>query len=133
MTLKPFWHRAALLAITMLPAACASFQPGARISLATADGSERYTGERSTGFGGDRVALTSPSGSDCAGELHPTVETATMAPAAFGGVVCEDGRSGILLFSGGPDAPGGQVTGVMQSRDVSGFWGQASLARRGGA
>jgi hypothetical protein len=118
------WRGAVTLAVAaMLPAGCAVVPRGAPVMVATADGAHRYEGSRSQGFGADQVALTSSAGSDCGGDLHPTTETATGLPAAFGGIVCADGESGILLFSGAPSASGGAVSGVMDRRSVNGRWG----------
>lgn len=115
------WLVVAVLA--SLPAGCASIRPGTPVALATADGSARYEGARHRGGGADSVALTSSFGADCEGTLHPTTETATGLPAAFGGIRCEDGRLGMLLFSGAPEGPGGAVEGVMARHSVSGRWG----------
>ena len=122
------WRGGLALAVAaMAPAGCAVGPRGAPVMVATADGAVRYEGARGGGFGADKVALTSSAGSDCGGELHPTTETATDLPAAFGGIVCEDGKSGILLFSGSPAASGGAVSGVMDRRSVAGRWGGGPL------
>lgn len=116
---------AALAALAAVPAGCSTFTPGAPVVVATSDNATRYEGSRSRRFG-DSVSLTSTTGSDCGGDLHPTTETETGRPAAFGGILCEDGVSGILLFSGDPGSDGGLVSGVMRSRPVSGHWGSPS-------
>jgi hypothetical protein len=114
----------ALAVAAMLPAGCAVVGPrGAPVAVATSDGAVRYEGARARGFGADNVTLTASGGGECGGDLHPTTETATGLPAAFGGIVCEDGKSGILLFSGPRAASGGAVSGVMDRRSVSGRWG----------
>ncbi len=95
------------------------------VALATADGSQHYVGERKLGRA-DAVALTSDSGATCAGELLPTEEVETKAPAAYGGVRCDDGRIGVLLFSGASADGGGAVSGVMNRRQVTGGWGSAA-------
>jgi hypothetical protein len=95
------------------------------VALATADGSQHYAGERTPGRA-DAVALTSDSGASCTGELLPTEEVATGTPAAWGGVRCDDGRIGVLLFSGAAADGGGAVSGVMNRRQVSGGWGSAA-------
>lgn len=115
-------RRLVLALLATLPAGCASLGPGAPVSLATADGATRYDGARSRG-GADQVRLRASGGADCAGDLRPTTETATGAPADFGAILCADGTSGILLFSGGADAGGGAVSGIMARRPVSGRWG----------
>lgn len=115
----------ALVAFAVVAAGCSTFTPGAPVVVMTSDNATRYEGERSRRFG-DSVSLTSSSGSDCGGDLHPTTETETGRPAAFGGILCEDGASGILLFSGDPASEGGLVSGVMRSRSVSGHWGSPS-------
>ncbi|TPE53189.1 hypothetical protein [Amaricoccus solimangrovi] len=121
---RAVWRRAvALAAGLMLPAGCASLGPGVPVSVATADGSARYEGERTRGRASDSVALSTQDGADCAGDLRQTKETATGRPAAFGAIHCADGASGILLFSGGPEATGGAVSGVMARRPVRGGWG----------
>jgi hypothetical protein len=104
----------------LLLAGCAS---RAGVVVATTDGSERYVGQRSRGAGSDSVALTSASGADCGGDLVPTTEAGTGRPAAFGGVRCDDGRIGVLLFSEAPDDGGGPVSGVIDRRSVEGRWG----------
>lgn len=114
--------RLALALLATRPAGCASLAPGVPVSVATADGATRYDGAR-TRAGGDAVRLSASGGADCAGDLRPTTETATGAPADFGAILCEDGSSGILLFSGGSGASGGAVSGVMARRSVSGRWG----------
>jgi hypothetical protein len=104
----------------LLLSACAS-RTG--VVVATADGTERYVGERARGAGSDSVALTAASGADCGGDLVPTTEAETGRPAAFGGVRCDDGRVGVLLFSEAPDDGGGPVSGVIDRRSVAGRWG----------
>ena len=127
------WRRALALAlVAVLPAGCAAIRPGTPVAFATADGSARYEGARHRSGGADTLALTSSQGADCAGELHPTTETATGLPAAFGGVHCEDGRSGMLLLSGAPGGPGGAVEGVMARRSVRGHWGGGPAAAGAG-
>jgi hypothetical protein len=103
----------------VLLAGCAGRTP---VVVATADGSQRYEGERARGRP-DSVRLTADSGADCAGDLHPTTEAETGEPASYGGVRCDDGRIGVLLFEGGSGAAGGAVSGVMNRRPVSGAWG----------
>ena len=95
------------------------------MALATADGSQHYEGERTPGRA-DAVALTSDSGATCAGDLLPTKEAGTGAPASWGGIRCDDGRIGVLLFSGVPADGGGAVSGVMNRRQVTGGWGTAA-------
>lgn len=95
------------------------------VALATADGSQHYEGERRLGPA-DAVALTSDSGATCTGELLPTEEVATGTPAAWGGLRCDDGRIGVLLFSGAVAEGGGAVSGVMNRRQVTGGWGSAA-------
>lgn len=109
----------------LLLAGCASQR--AEVVVASADGSRRYTGERTLGRA-DAVALTSERGAACAGDLHPTEDAATGAPASFAGMRCDDGRIGVLLFSGAPADGGGAVNGVMDRRPVSGGWGSAAPA-----
>ncbi len=121
----------ALVLLAMVPAGCAaSLGPGAPVSVATADGKQRYEGARAR-WGADEVRLSASSGTDCSGQLRPTRETETKAPADFGAILCEDGTSGILLFSGGADASGGAVSGVMARRSVSGRWGAGPGAGAG--
>lgn len=115
--------RAALVLLALALAGCAA---RTEVVVATADGAERYEGERARGTGADRVALTSPEGAACRSDLVPTKETATGGPAAYGGVACEDGEIGMLLFSGAPGGPGGAVSGVMDRRPVSGRWGEGA-------
>lgn len=118
------WLRgAALAALATVPAGCSTFAPGAPVAVETSDGSERYEGKRSRGPGWDSFALTARSGATCEGDLHPTIDNATGMPAAFGGVSCEDGRVGVLLFGGAPGAEGGDVDGVIDRRPVEGRWG----------
>lgn len=118
--------RLALLLLVVVLAGCAGSR--APVSLATADGSVRYVGERTRG-GGDAFALTASSGAACEGDLYPTTDTTTGMPAAFGGVSCDDGRIGMLLFGGAAAATGGPVSGVIDQRKVGGRWG----GRAGGA
>ena len=114
----------ALLTAALLVAGCAG-GGGTPVEVATADGKQRYSGERSLGRD-DRVALTSETGAACGAALHPTEEAETRAPAAYGGVRCDDGRMGVLLFSGTAADGGGTVEGVMNRRKVSGGWGNAA-------
>lgn len=106
----------------LLLAGCAA---GGRtgVVVATADGAERYVGERTRSAGSDAFALTAKSGADCEGALYPTNDTTTGEPASFGGVSCDDGRVGVLLFDGAPEAGGGAVSGVIDRRSVKGRWG----------
>ena len=94
------------------------------VVVATADRSERYVGERSKGAGSDSVSLTSQTGADCAGSLKPTTEAGTHRPAAVGGVKCDDGKSGLLLFSDAKDDLEGRVSGVIDRKPVDGRWGK---------
>ncbi|MBB5222077.1 hypothetical protein HNP73_002013 [Amaricoccus macauensis] len=118
--------RLALVLLAVVLAGCA----GSRmpVNVATADGAERYTGERTRGSR-DAFALTAKSGALCEGDLYPTTDTTTGMPAAFGGVSCDDGRIGMLLFGGAPSAAGGSVSGVIDQKKVGGRWG----GRTGGA
>jgi hypothetical protein len=124
------WRSAALGLGALLLSACAS-RTG--VVVATADGSERYVGERSRGARSDSFALTAASGADCGGELVPTTEAETGRPAAFGGVRCDDGRVGVLLFSETPGNGGGPVSGVIDRRGVRGRWGAGVGASETGA
>jgi hypothetical protein len=121
----------ALGAAALLLAGCAGSRTPVAVAVSTADGSQHYEGRRTLG-GTDRVALTSETGATCAADLHETREVETDGPAAFGGVRCDDGRIGMLVFSGAPNEGGGAVNGVMNRRKVSGGWG-TSAARGAGA
>lgn len=112
--------RIGLLLAGLLLAGCAAGR--ANVVVATADGAERYVGERTRG-GGDAFALTARSGAACEGDLYPTTDTTTGRPASFGGVACDDGRVGMLLFDGTATSAGGPVTGVIDQRRVTGNWG----------
>lgn len=101
---------------------------GVPVAVATRDGAQHYAGERTVGRA-SAVALTSDTGATCTGDLQPTTEVETGRPAAYGGVRCDDGRIGILLFSGSPADGGGAVSGVMNRRSVAGGWGTAAGAR----
>lgn len=113
-------RRLGLVLAGLVLAGCAGGRAG--VVVATADGSERYVGERTRG-GEDAFALTARSGAACEGALYPTTDTATGGPASFGGVSCDDGRVGMLLFGGPPAATGGPVSGVIDQRKVTGSWG----------
>jgi hypothetical protein len=123
------------LAGAALLAGCAG---GARtgVAVATADGTARYEGERMRRAGADAFALTAtrgPSaGAACEGELYPTTDTTTGQPASFGGVSCDDGRVGMLLFAGERSAGGGAVSGVIDRRSVKGRWGSRPAIGSGG-
>lgn len=117
-------HRILLaLAAALALSACAVGRTP--INLATADGAQRYTGER-THRGGDAFALTASSGAACEGDLYPTTDNRTGNPASFGGVSCDDGRVGMLLFDGAPSATGGPISGVIDQRAVKGGWGSSA-------
>lgn len=115
--------RALAVVLVLALAGCAGGRTP--VSLVTADGTERYVGERTRGHG-DAFALTATSGAACEGDLYPTTDNKTGNPAAFGGVACDDGRVGVLLFDGAPSAAGGPVSGVIDRRGVKGSWGAGS-------
>lgn len=115
-------RRALVVAVLFLTGCAGQTVP---VTVATSDGAEHYAGDRSVGRL-DHVQLTSDTGARCVGELHPTEEAGTRRPAAYGGVRCEDGRVGVLLFSGTPAEGGGAVSGVMRRRPVEGGWGSAA-------
>ncbi|MFT3972764.1 MAG: hypothetical protein QM699_04760 [Amaricoccus sp.] len=113
----------ALAGLALVLAGCAVGRTP--VAVATANGAERYVGERTRG-GGDAFALTARSGAACEGDLYPTTDTTTGQPASFGGVSCDDGRVGMLLFSGKPSAAGGPVSGVIDQHKVTGSWGSGT-------
>lgn len=94
------------------------------VVVATEDRAERYVGERSRGAGSDTVSLTSQAGADCDGRLKPTTEAGTHRPAAVGGIRCDDGTTGLLLFSDAKDDLEGRVSGVIDQKPVDGRWGK---------
>lgn len=94
------------------------------VVVATEDRAERYVGARSKGAGSDTVSLTSQTGADCGGSLKSTTEAGTRRPAAVGGVKCDDGKSGVLLFSDAKDDLEGRVSGVIDQKPVDGRWGK---------
>jgi hypothetical protein len=130
-TSRAAWRGLVLAAGALILAGCAS-RTG--VVVATPDGSQRYVGERSRGAQADSVALTSVAGTECGADLVPTTEVETGRPAAFGGVRCEDGKIGMLLFSEAPgEGGGGPVSGVIDRRSVAGRWGPRVERAREGA